>query len=63
MGAGLGFVRGGGTWAAVCLHEGNDGGVSAVALKKRGKCTICLPDWTTADRLTQVMDAARESPR
>ncbi|TVU37063.1 hypothetical protein EJB05_19030 [Eragrostis curvula] len=35
----------------------------AVALKKRGKCTIRTPDWMTVDRLTQVLDAERESPR
>lgn len=35
----------------------------AVALKKRGKCTIRTPDWMTVDRLTQVLEAERESPR
>ncbi|KAK3166629.1 hypothetical protein QOZ80_1AG0048290 [Eleusine coracana subsp. coracana] len=35
----------------------------AVALKKRGKCTIRTPEWMTVDRLTQVLDAERESPR
>jgi hypothetical protein len=35
----------------------------AVALKKRGKCTIRTPDWMTVDRLTQVLDAERESPK
>jgi len=35
----------------------------AVALKKRGKCTIRTPDWMTVDRLTQVLEAERESSR
>ncbi|XP_072960863.1 DNA replication complex GINS protein PSF2 [Typha angustifolia] len=35
----------------------------AVALKKRGKCTIRTPDWMTVERLTQVLEAERESPR
>jgi len=35
----------------------------AVALKKRSKCTIRTPDWMTVDRLTQVLEAERESPR
>ncbi|KAJ3676430.1 hypothetical protein LUZ60_003842 [Juncus effusus] len=35
----------------------------AVALKRRGKCTIRTPDWLTVDKLTQVLEAERESPR
>lgn len=35
----------------------------AVALKKRGKCTIRAPVWMTIERLTQVLEAERESPR
>ncbi|KAF6986148.1 hypothetical protein CFC21_003932 [Triticum aestivum] len=35
----------------------------AVALKRRGKCTIRAPEWMTVERLTQVLDAERESPR
>ncbi|KAM0904550.1 hypothetical protein ACQ4PT_017987 [Festuca glaucescens] len=35
----------------------------AVALKRRGKCTVRAPVWMTVDRLTQVLDAERESPR
>ncbi|KAG9452029.1 hypothetical protein H6P81_004933 [Aristolochia fimbriata] len=35
----------------------------AVALKKRGKCMIRLPEWMTVERLTKVLEAERESPR
>ncbi|KAL8143237.1 hypothetical protein V2J09_016269 [Rumex salicifolius] len=35
----------------------------AVALQKRGKCTIQPPVWMTVERLTQVLEAERESPR
>ncbi|KAK3163145.1 hypothetical protein QOZ80_1BG0098200 [Eleusine coracana subsp. coracana] len=35
----------------------------ALALKKRGKCTIRTLEWMTVDRFTQVLDAERESPR
>ncbi|OAY72195.1 DNA replication complex GINS protein PSF2, partial [Ananas comosus] len=35
----------------------------AAALKKRGKCTIRTPEWMTVERLTQVLEAERESPR
>ncbi|XP_077236910.1 PSF2 [Tasmannia lanceolata] len=34
----------------------------AVALKKRGKCAIRPPDWMSVERLTQVLEAERESP-
>ncbi|WOL06933.1 telomere repeat-binding protein 2 [Canna indica] len=35
----------------------------AVALKKRGKCSIRAPEWMSVDKLTQVLEAERESPR
>ncbi|XP_078179450.1 PSF2 [Carex rostrata] len=35
----------------------------AVALKKRGKCSIRTPDWMSVEKLTQVLEAERESPR
>ncbi|XP_068651068.1 DNA replication complex GINS protein PSF2 [Aristolochia californica] len=35
----------------------------AVALKKRGKCMIRLPEWMSVERLTTVLEAERESPR
>lgn len=35
----------------------------AVALKKRGKCTIRPPEWMSIDRLTQVLEAERDSPK
>ncbi|KAL1825092.1 hypothetical protein ACET3Z_011870 [Daucus carota] len=35
----------------------------AVALKKRGKCTIRLPDWMSVEKLTQVLEAERDSAR
>lgn len=35
----------------------------AVALKKRGKCMIRPPEWMSVERLTQVLEAERESPR
>ncbi|KAK1299133.1 DNA replication complex GINS protein PSF2 [Acorus calamus] len=35
----------------------------AVALKKRGKCAIRPPEWMSVERLTQVCEAERESPR
>ncbi|KAJ0448799.1 putative DNA replication complex GINS protein Psf2 [Helianthus annuus] len=33
----------------------------AVALKKRGKCTIRPPDWMSLEKLTQVLEAERDS--
>ncbi|KAF7825004.1 DNA replication complex GINS protein PSF2 [Senna tora] len=33
----------------------------AVALKKRGKCSIRPPEWISVDKLTQVLEAERES--
>ncbi|KAK4267844.1 hypothetical protein QN277_024575 [Acacia crassicarpa] len=33
----------------------------AVALKKRGKCSIRPPEWMSVDNLTQVVEAERES--
>ncbi|XP_010920580.1 DNA replication complex GINS protein PSF2 [Elaeis guineensis] len=35
----------------------------ALALKKRDKCTIRTPEWMSVERLTQVLEAERESPR
>ncbi|MCL7041962.1 hypothetical protein MKW94_006858 [Papaver nudicaule] len=35
----------------------------AMALKKRGKCTIQPPDWMSLENLTQVLEAERDSPR
>ncbi|KAK8964663.1 DNA replication complex GINS protein PSF2 [Platanthera guangdongensis] len=35
----------------------------AVALKKRGKCSIRPPEWMFVERLTHVLEAERESPR
>lgn len=35
----------------------------AVALKRRGKCTIRAPEWMSVDNLTKVLEAERESPR
>ncbi|KAG0449414.1 hypothetical protein HPP92_019463 [Vanilla planifolia] len=35
----------------------------AVALKKRGKCSVRPPEWMSVDRLTLVLEAERESPR
>ncbi|XP_047328144.1 DNA replication complex GINS protein PSF2 [Impatiens glandulifera] len=32
----------------------------AVALKKRGKCTIQPPEWMSVDKLTQVLEAERD---
>ncbi|KAF6152194.1 hypothetical protein GIB67_019416 [Kingdonia uniflora] len=33
----------------------------AVALKKRGKCVICPPQWMSVDKLTQVLEAERDT--
>lgn len=33
----------------------------ALALKKRGKCTIRLPQWMSIENLTQVLEAERDS--
>ncbi|XP_028754107.1 DNA replication complex GINS protein PSF2-like isoform X2 [Neltuma alba] len=33
----------------------------AVALKRRGKCSIRPPEWMSVDNLTQVLEAERES--
>ncbi|KAI4346962.1 hypothetical protein L6164_007820 [Bauhinia variegata] len=33
----------------------------AVALKKRGKCSIRPPEWMSVEKLTQVLEAERES--
>ncbi|KAL4187186.1 hypothetical protein AMTRI_Chr09g17660 [Amborella trichopoda] len=35
----------------------------AVALKKRGKCAIRPPEWMSVERLTQVLEAERDSSR
>ncbi|KAA8534203.1 hypothetical protein F0562_031604 [Nyssa sinensis] len=35
----------------------------AVALKKRGKCTIRPPEWMSVEKLTQVLEAERDSER
>ncbi|XP_059458672.1 DNA replication complex GINS protein PSF2 isoform X2 [Corylus avellana] len=35
----------------------------AVALKKRGKCTIRPPLWMSVEKLTQVLEAERDSQR
>ncbi|KAM4093997.1 hypothetical protein ACB094_06G161300 [Castanea mollissima] len=35
----------------------------AVALKKRGKCTIRPPQWMSVEKLTQVLEAERDSQR
>ncbi|XP_042469526.1 DNA replication complex GINS protein PSF2-like isoform X1 [Zingiber officinale] len=35
----------------------------AAALKKRGKCTIRTPEWMSVDKLTQVLETERETPR
>ncbi|XP_042012609.1 DNA replication complex GINS protein PSF2-like [Salvia splendens] len=35
----------------------------AVALKKRGKCTIRTPEWMSVDKLTQVLEAERDSDK
>lgn len=35
----------------------------AVALKKRGKCSILPPKWLSVERLTQVLEAERDSPK
>ncbi|XP_047956334.1 DNA replication complex GINS protein PSF2-like [Salvia hispanica] len=35
----------------------------AVALKKRGKCTIRAPEWMSVDKLTQVLEAERDSDK
>ncbi|THU52820.1 hypothetical protein C4D60_Mb10t07960 [Musa balbisiana] len=35
----------------------------AVALKERGKCDIRAPDWMSVDKLMQILEAERESPR
>ncbi|GAB4827472.1 DNA replication complex GINS protein PSF2 [Ancistrocladus abbreviatus] len=35
----------------------------AVALKKRGKCTIRSPEWMSVEKLTQILEAERDSPR
>ncbi|KAL2895580.1 DNA replication complex GINS protein PSF2, partial [Bienertia sinuspersici] len=34
-----------------------------VALKRRGKCTIRPPEWMSIERLAQVLEAERESPK
>nr|XP_043634944.1 DNA replication complex GINS protein PSF2-like [Erigeron canadensis] len=33
----------------------------AIALKKRGKCTIQPPEWISLEKLTQVLEAERDS--
>ncbi|KAK7256189.1 hypothetical protein RIF29_29627 [Crotalaria pallida] len=33
----------------------------AVALKKRGKCSICPPQWMSVEKLTHVLEAERDS--
>ncbi|KAI5346419.1 hypothetical protein PRUPE_2G235900 [Prunus persica] len=33
----------------------------AIALKKRGKCTIRPPEWMSVENLTQILEAERES--
>lgn len=35
----------------------------AVALKKRGKCTIRPPEWMSVENLTRILEAERDSPR
>lgn len=35
----------------------------AVALKKRGKCTIRPPEWISVEKLTQVLEAERDSEK
>ncbi|KAF7848034.1 hypothetical protein BT93_L2353 [Corymbia citriodora subsp. variegata] len=35
----------------------------AVALKKRGKCTIRPPEWMSLEKLTRVLEAERDSER
>lgn len=35
----------------------------AVALKKRGKCTIRPPEWMSVEKLTHVLEAERDSER
>ncbi|KAF9619200.1 hypothetical protein IFM89_005754 [Coptis chinensis] len=35
----------------------------AMALKKRGKCTIRPPEWMSIEKLTRVLEAERDSPR
>ncbi|XP_020582784.1 DNA replication complex GINS protein PSF2 [Phalaenopsis equestris] len=35
----------------------------AVALKKRGKCSVRPPEWMSVERLTHVLEGERESPR
>ncbi|CAL9059410.1 unnamed protein product, partial [Musa banksii] len=35
----------------------------AVALKERGKCDIRAPDWMSVDKLMQILEAERGSPR
>ncbi|CAK9135619.1 unnamed protein product [Ilex paraguariensis] len=35
----------------------------AVALKKRGKCTIRPPEWMSVDKLTQLLEAERDTER
>ncbi|KAL3650147.1 DNA replication complex GINS protein PSF2 [Castilleja foliolosa] len=35
----------------------------AVALKKRGKCTIRAPEWMSVDKLSQVLEAERDSEK
>ncbi|KAL8463099.1 hypothetical protein ACS0TY_033114 [Phlomoides rotata] len=35
----------------------------AVALKRRGKCTIRSPEWMSVDKLTQVLEAERDSEK
>uniref|UniRef100_A0A7N0V5M3 DNA replication complex GINS protein PSF2 n=1 Tax=Kalanchoe fedtschenkoi TaxID=63787 RepID=A0A7N0V5M3_KALFE len=35
----------------------------AIALKKRGKCAISPPEWMSVDKLTEILEAERESPR
>ncbi|KAF7131641.1 hypothetical protein RHSIM_Rhsim09G0166200 [Rhododendron simsii] len=35
----------------------------AVAMKKRGKCTIRPPEWMSVEKLTQVLEAERDSQK
>ncbi|GAB2299847.1 DNA replication complex GINS protein PSF2, variant 2 [Dionaea muscipula] len=35
----------------------------AVALRKRGKCTIRPPEWMSVENLTRILEAERDSPR
>lgn len=35
----------------------------AVAMKKRGNCTILAPDWMSVEKLTEVLEEERKSPR